>query len=515
MSEQNAHFHIEPLRDMVAVGAVGSHSVRLWMRVERPGDLHLCWWPDGQPQHQVEGIVQVPMQNEHDNTMSVLVPEDFPPVPPLVPLQRYRFRVVHGADAHIVGEGRFETAPVHPEEMPQRFAIALMSCHQPFSPEGNLRTNAIHMLRATRRCLEQHNTKCILMVGDQMYADYPHNLSLFNERFFGEIAPPGRKRVQDCTPAEIRRLYQERYRLFWSLPEWQALHADYPCYPILDDHEIVDNWGSVAVHQQPEWQAIGVGARAAYFDYQGSRILPCTATLPEDFHYAVSYGDLAIFVMDLRSGRRTDGGGQLYSHMQAAALQAFLDEHQAKSLLFIVLSVPVVHLPSCIAQWMARLGPDGEDFSDRWSAETHLQDRNRFLSLLRAHQHRAPHQRVCLLSGDIHIGCAHEIRWQGSDCRFYQLVSSGITHHLSRLVSLVAGLSIRYTRRVVTQDPDACAAVHFLRGSRGANRNPYGGLNLGIIDIETPATGGKPQVRFLLYGHQGDEPTCVYRSPPL
>jgi alkaline phosphatase D len=423
--------------------------------------------------------------------------------------------VVHGADAHVVGTGHFETAPADAEDMPRRFAIALMSCHQPFSPEGTLHRDAVPMLRAVRRCLERHNTKFILTIGDQMYADYPDSLSLFNRRFFAQVAPAGRTRVQDCTPAEIRRLYQARYRLFWSLPEWQALHAEYACYPILDDHEIVDNWGSLPAHAQPGWCAVGAGARAAYFDYQGWRVLPRAQPLPEDFHYALVYGNLAVFVMDLRSGRRPGQEGQLFPRSQETALRAFLCEHRTKPLLFIVLSVPVVHLPPFVARWMARYGPDSEDFSDRWSTGAHQRDRDRFLTLLCAHQQQTPQQRIVLLSGDIHIGCAHEIRWQGSECRFYQFISSGITHSLSGLVALAARLSIKYTRHVVTADPQVSATVRALRGVDGYTRNPYSGLNLGIIEVDTPELGAAPRVRFLLYGHDGDEPRCVYRSAVL
>jgi alkaline phosphatase D len=227
------------------------------------------------------------------------------------------------------------------------------------------------------------------------------------------------------------------------------------------------------------------------------------------------YGNLAIFVMDLRSSRHPGEAGQLFSRSQEEALRAFLCAHRQKPLLFIVVSVPVVHLPPLVARWMARFGPDSEDFADRWSTGAHLRDRDRFLTLLCTHQQQVPEQRVVLLSGDIHIGCAHEIRWHNSNCRFYQFVSSGITHSLSGLVSLAARLSIRYTRRLVAQNPAINASVHFLPGVDGHTRNPYSGLNLGLIEVETPAPGATPQMRFLLYSHDGDEPRCVYRSALL
>jgi alkaline phosphatase D len=52
-----------------------------------------------------------------------------------------------------------------------------------------------------------------------------------------------------------------------------------------------------------------------------------------------------------------------------------------------------------------------------------------------------------------------------------------------------------------------------LKGIAGHRQNPYGGLNIGILELETPTPGTPPALRFFLYSHLGDEPVCVYRSP--
>jgi alkaline phosphatase D len=95
------------------------------------------------------------------------------------------------------------------------------------------------------------------------------------------------------------------------------------------------------------------------------------------------------------------------------------------------------------------------------------------------------------------------------------MVSSGITHVSGRLMRLAARLSIRFTRRIATLDHRLSAAVHFLRGVGNSRGNPYGRLNLGIVEVTTPVDGAAPKARLLLYGHQGDEPVCVYRSPEI
>ena len=166
------------------------------------------------------------------------------------------------------------------------------------------------MLRAVRRCLIEHNTKIVFAMGDQMYSDYPPPLSLFDKDYFQIVAPPNRQNIQQCSVPEVRDLYHMRYRQFWSLPEWKALHTDFPCYPIVDDHDLVDNWGSIPAHQTDAWRAFIEGARRACFDYQASRMLPVADQLPGSFHYQATYGHSSFFVMDLRSSRgpeATDG----------------------------------------------------------------------------------------------------------------------------------------------------------------------------------------------------------------
>lgn len=505
-------FDHEPLGNMVAVGAVEARSVRLWMRTEHPGALTICWWPEDDANTIAQGDIWIPEVNTRDNTFSVQVPEDFPSASALTPLRSYCFRVVSRSSGTCIGTGRFETAPARLEETPERFALALMSCHQPFDENGLLTTQSEQMLRAACHCLQAHNTKLVFTVGDQMYSDQPNALSFFDEAYFSTVAPPGRQCVNECTAAEVRRLYQHRYRHFWRVPAWQALHATFPCYPIIDDHEIVDNWGTRPNHGTSAWHAIGEGARAAYMDYQGSRVSTWSETLSESFHYTVTYGNLGVFVMDLRSTRTAWNGGQLFSQAQAVALRRFLHEQRDTPCLCIVLSVPVIHLPRIPVRVLGYLAQWHEDFADRWSTGAHRRDRDRFLHWLAAHQRQYPTQRIVLLGGDIHIGCVHEIRWAPQGPALYQLVSSGITNDIGALMQRLSTLLIRFNRHVTTDDGTLRAKVQLLKGMDRQRQNPYGGLNVGILEIETPTPGARPTLRFYLYSHRGEEPVCVYRS---
>jgi phosphodiesterase/alkaline phosphatase D-like protein len=283
---------------------------------------------------------------------------------------------------------------------------------------------------------------------------------------------------------------------------------------MIDDHDIVDNWGSDPSHQTEAWRSVGEGARWAYYDYQGTHVLPLREELPPSFHYNIVYGHTAVFVMDLRSQRRAGENGQLYSDDQERDLRAFLEENKDRKVLLFVLTVPVVHLPRWLAKVGARFSKDGEDFSDRWSSLAHVRDRDRFLRIIHEHQQRHPDQYVALLSGDIHIGCAHKVTWDEGG-HLYQFVSSGITNPVSRAIKFGSHLLIRFNRRLATEDGDVQGDVRLVSGTGWRRWNPYGGLNLGVLEIETPRPGAMPQLRYYVYGHRGDEPVCVYRSPVL
>lgn len=506
-----ADFQNEPLGEIVAVGRIDPDAAQVWMRTHQPGRFIIRWWPEGEEDAAEEHPFEIPADNERDNTWAVRLPAAGGA---LRSLHRYHFRVTAAA-GRLVGQGRFETAPRTAVDTPTRFSIGIMSCNQPFDDEGRVREKDQKMLLAARRCLEAHDAKFVLMMGDQMYSDLPVPLSLYNEDYFAEVAPPDRKRLLDCSADEVRRLYHHRYRHFWNLPGLRSIFDAFPCYPILDDHDILDNWGSDPIHKTPPWRSVGTGARWAYYDYQGTRVLSVRDELPPSFHYTIDYGHTAIFVMDLRSERRAGENGQLYSPDQEADVRAFLAGNRDRKILMFVLSVPAVHLPRLLARLAARVSSDGEDFSDRWSALAHIRDRDRFLRMIHEHQRRNPEQRIVLLSGDIHIGCAHKLRWEPNGQVLYQFISSGITNPASRLLQIGSHLLIRLNRSVATQDGDLQMAVRLLRGTRARRRNPFGGLNLGIVEIETPSPEAMPGMRFYLYGHKDEEPVCVYRSPLL
>ncbi|MFO7965891.1 MAG: alkaline phosphatase D family protein [Desulfobacterales bacterium] len=498
------------LKDMTAIGRVGRRWAQIWVRSHMPGQLEAVWRPEDGDRPEAKKIVEIPEKNHRDNTctfrITVAAPENLKTPAP----RRYRFTIRHLTDRHIIGEGTFETAPEDIDSMPKKFSVAMVSCNQPFDNNGRLHRKSVEMLRASLRCLREHDTKFVFMMGDQLYSDYPESLSLFHDGYFERVAPKGRRHILDCSAAEVRSIYHHRYRWFWNLADWRTLQNEFPCYPIPDDHDLIDNRGSKPEHQESAWRTIGEGARSAYYDYQGSRVLAWSERLPSSFHYSFSYGHTAGFVMDLRSRRRAGENGRLYDDRQESDLYAFFQRHRDKHILLIVLSVPVIHLPRMFARFMARLPHSAEDFSDRWSSGAHLADRDRFIRIIHTHLSENPSQRIILLSGDIHIGCAHRIEWKDGTRPVYQLISSPITHVTPWYIQSGSKILIRLNQRIVTADSRLDARVRLLKGVKGARKNPVCGLNLGLLEIETPSKESEPRLRFSLYGNDGMRPVCRF-----
>jgi alkaline phosphatase D len=504
-------FKSEPIENMVAVGAVSQHAARIWIRVARPDRL-IVHYDEERGGRLASFEADARGREQADNTLVVTLPHGGDG--PLEAGCGYRFSVCHADDGSSVGEGRFETAPASAAAAPDRFAVAIMSCNQPFDAHGRPARAGAEMLEAAAQCLETHATKLVLTIGDQMYVDYPPKLSLFEPSYFRRVAPPGRESVLDCTADEVRALLQQRHRYFWNMNGWRRLHARYACYPMLDDHELVDNWGSDPAHGSPAWRAYARGARAAFFDYQGSRVTQ-NDVVADDFDFELVWGPLAIYALDVRSNRRVgDDDAAIYSRAQHERLLDFLERHRDRDVVCLVLPVPAVHLPRLAAKIGRVLTPGNEDFSDRWSTAGHVDDRDRLLRALHRHQRENPEQRLALLSGDIHLACAHAIKWSDGTRPLLQFVSSGITNKVGPATRVAAKLSILANQKVVLGGSDLEATVRLLQGAPKTRANPFTDLNLGLLELERNGSG-RYGLRLLIYGHRAGEPVCVYRSPLL
>ena len=497
------------LVNMVAVGKVTPVSVRLWMRSSRPGKHHIEIDPytEGEPTIIVPTVIAG--DGAADFTHSVEYPRDFPGAAPLTPSSRYNYRIVRDSDGAPIGAGRFATTPASDDQTPEGYAVALMSCHQPFNTDGELSERSVRMLRLVPEVLSGYNAKFVITCGDQIYADVPQDFSLLNPHYAQKLDST-KQSILDWSAAEVRRAYQERYRIFWSMNEVRHMYANYPCYPILDDHEIMDDWGSNAAHSQKRFANLAQGAREAYFDYQGSRVCARGAKLPLSFHYEFGYGSLGAFVWDIRSQRRTgDRENRLYSPKQFADFERFLNKNGHKRVLLIVTSVPVVHLPSWLTDVGAALVGDTIDFPDHWSYKKNVPARDRLLIRLHQHQEAHPNQRVVLVSGDVHVGCAFAIHWRyGKKAKLYQLTSSAVSNRMKKRDTYFSEIPPNLVSKLACKDGPS-ARVNLLKAAEGRDsNNPFGGLNIGIIGIRD--RGDHSTVNLKLIGYpEADKLTPV------
>jgi len=485
------------LQNMVAVGEVGPDYARIWIRSDQPGEVTVTHRESGRSRPENESVATIEDETA-DYTETVLINA-------LRPMTRYNFRVVRPHDLKLLGTGTFSTSPERPADTPEKVTIGLMSCHQPFNEDSfDLEPRRRRLLKVTRKILKDNDVKFLLLAGDQIYSDVPKNRSLFEEHYTKNWNHPMGPGILDWNAESVRTAFQERYRIFWNLREIKQFYASYPCYPILDDHEIKDDWGADEAHASRAYQNIKKGALQAYFDYQGSRVMERKARLPSSFHYSFDYGIIGVFVMDIRSQRKVGKAGdpnQLYSDAQMADFQAFLKRSGDKHVLLIMSSVPLFHLPEWLTNIGNRLLGKHVDFADHWSHGPNRSERDRLLRVIYDHQLKNPRQRVIIVSGDVHIGCAFAIEWKGRKPKptLYQFTSSAISN---RTKTFTAEWSKAGPEHAFSIDcGDGLKARTRLLESEGQGMNPFGGLNLGIIEVLRERDKDESSVRLRLVGY--------------
>lgn len=290
---------------LTGVGTTTDRSVRLWWRCPAAASFRLEIEPEGGAD--CRQVLTVPQQGREatDWTMSVEVPHEVEGARHLAPSTRYRYRL-DTDEGEAVGSGFFRTAPAGPQDASEHWSFAVMSCHQPFRDTGEMAADAARMLRVLEPTLEDLDVDYVLLVGDQMYADLPEGKNLHDPDYFRTIARYGEPSLLDCSEDEVLHHFHRRYLQAWKLPELRALQSNRPTYWILDDHEIVDNWGADPNHLEPRWQKTARAARRAFLHYQGAHQRRISDGLPDSFHFHFRWADTATFVTDMRSRRRVE-----------------------------------------------------------------------------------------------------------------------------------------------------------------------------------------------------------------
>ena len=508
-------FEVE-LEDAVATGWVRERSARLWARSSKGGRLRVRLWEQDSDRIE-EAIISPQWRAQVDRTTTFRWPEDVEGARgALRPGVAYAYEIIREEDDKQLGHGEFETSPERPEEYPERFAFAFTSCHQPFDDDGKISEHAVRLVSKVHEVLDEHHVKAVFLCGDQMYSDYPSTMSLFDDKYFAEVGPPDRKSILECSPEEVRELFHKRYRAFWGMENFQRLQADWASYPMLDDHEMVDNFGSAPKHSTPEWAAVRQGALDACHDYQTSRVLGQPNERPSSLHYGMRWGPVATFVMDLRSEKRaTEDRCDIFSTDQLADVARFLRGNEDASLLILVLTVPLAHMP----EWMSAVGKtlegEGGDLADRWGQPAARESRDRMMALLYEHRRRRPWQPLVMVGGDVHMGAVSELRWEDESAQsIYQLISSPLTNDEARSIQIGSALSHEALQSISGPEGVPAAKVRLLPGTAGLDRNPLSALNVGLVECTWRDSRLFFRLMFLALDDEG-EPKVVYESAEL
>jgi choline dehydrogenase-like flavoprotein/alpha-beta hydrolase superfamily lysophospholipase len=243
---------------------------------------------------------------------------------------------------------------------------------------------------------ERGKPQLLFLAGDTIYADATYG-------------------VFDPTLGTER--YDQRYVEAWTAPNALEVLRRLPVYPMLDDHEVEENFEGV-----PTGEEATAGLRA--FEAFQMMLTPRAAPAPGRYWYELRAGGFDFFVADTRTGRlRRNGAGGLdptIGDPLMAALRAWLlkaDQAGPHKPKFIV-------SPSVVAPWSKETrGHDAYALrSDAWDGfpySTH--------GLLAFIAHNGI-RNVVFLSGDYHCSlyCPIELTWGARTVRAHSIVASGL-----------------------------------------------------------------------------------------
>jgi alkaline phosphatase D len=459
------------------VGGLTSQSAYLWGRAEGPGTLHA--WLGSKPDLSDAQLAGTSLPLAAESGFAGVAP-----LSGLTPSTHYRYALTLSSQPPTPDQApfpRFTTFP--PGRERESFAFAFGSCFRPEDENGG------QIFRALDRLRQSENLRFILLTGDQIYADaYEYN-------GIDKIA---------CDLDEYRRVYAYT----WSRPPFRRLLANLPAFMTLDDHEVDDDWRWLDNDRRwayiPWWDQVQrwlarrppqeryiplkrvQDALQAYWEHQGMHAphfeLPPAVdvagqyALPENdpgsLAYTFTFGAAAFFVLDTRTMRiRNRNKRSMLGEGQWKALEAWLlrvkDAYPVK---FLVTSCALL-----FNMWL-------DIPRDRWSGFP--EERDRLLNFLAANGI----EDVYLLAGDLHS--AHAVRaelygpqgkslplWEFCSTPFEQEPSTlTIRTYMAPRVGVIKGQELVFT-----------VAEH----------------NFGVVRVDYPEQG-KPQVRFEVYGAQGD-----------
>lgn len=440
------------LKSASMLGHVTTHSIRIWVRAEFPGN-HVFVVSE-QP---IDGRL-VPLGIDANGRalgrdaagqtvilgrgtlVSLSFDQDITQVldvDGLQPDSRYFYALftIEGVESPkrwILGYEEQLTFRTHPLVM-DRIAFGLISCHMPYDAHNLVN---MEMFESLERELADSSARFLVAAGDQVYVDGNKHIDIW--RWLRSI------KSENPTLNDMISWYRDIYRGYWGpLPVRKVFRA-FPTYRIWDDHEIMDGWGSYTDAELSdrldtiwEWENttknLGLAkqmfqaAQHVYREYQHSSNPP---TPSGQWDYGFEAGDLGFYVLDMRGHRNFGGadGERVLGKAQMERFTTWLSQTPARAIM-IVSPVPIVHARSFIVNTfdLPLLGI-ADDFRDEWEHESNWTERDRLLGTV-FQLSNATKRKVVFLSGDVHISASFKLFHRDfPDASVHQLTSSGITY---------------------------------------------------------------------------------------
>lgn len=294
------------------VGDTSASHARLWFQLHAPlpaGDRLICVL---QPAGGAERRIGLRLEADRAHTANVLIDG----------LQaetahRYVLHLVKPDSAERpLTRGRFRTLPADP----RRLTLAFGSCHLP-GPATAL--NRWHALAA------RQDIDLVFLIGDQIYGD-------------------GIDRIFPA--ASWKERFERRYTQLWNYQPVREVLRSRPHYMALDDHEVVDDWGTEPVAADRE--AAGL---LAYRTFQQAHNPGGADASVLD--YGFRRGPAAFYVSDSRTARGKDPAFPVLGQAQLQRIQRWADSAEVRQsdLVFMVVPVPPGILPIAQLEKLAGL----------------------------------------------------------------------------------------------------------------------------------------------------------------
>ena len=452
------------LETWAVLGDVTDRSVRVWAR--HPGGPlpvvvtvsgeeigHSAISPDAGHDHVGVAVVELP-QPQPDTEFEVRVGE-------------------------MTRRGRFAPEPGSRGQ----FSFAFGSCHQPFTESldnGRIERNPVAAIYPRIAALfGERKVDFALWLGDQVYSDAVSEMSVREQM----------SKDPSVTDEALVDTYRHLYRGYFNERGHRELAEATPAYLMWDDHDIFDGWGSLMDRTAFD-ERVYRAAEEAFTEYQQLRNPGGSLQSKPPFGYSFWRADVGFHVPDLR-GERDFEKGQVMGEQGWSLLDQFLAEAADRGVptVFIGASVPVVHASPAIMTALERLPTSsGRDVRDRWSVPTFAAQRTMLLERLFGWQAAVPNRQVIVLSGDVHVGAAFNVRQRDGSGRFAQWTSSAL--------STPDGFKHVIVNRIISK---------FVRlGERELRvwrRGLATGNNVGVVEVE-PADGGGHVVTLNVYEYE-------------